>query len=309
MEILIAQIINGLSLGSIYVLLVTAFNLLLLVARVIHFSFPAIIVFSMYMAWFALQATGSIIAGIGASIVSAIILNMVSAPVFQHIMRGELRCKSRKRGTVDINATMVISMGMGVIITEFCSHSINKGFPVSFLTEDADPSGWIALTREPLWQHGLISVSYGQALSLAVGIIAVAVLFRIIYRTRVGRAFRAMAENPGGAKLAGIPVFRTGLQSYFLTGLLGGITAALMAMLLGFASADLGDQLGHKVLGISIIAGLGNLAGGLVFALLLGIVEALIQGYFSGSWSNAAVFVIMLVVVLAKPKGVFGTKL
>jgi branched-chain amino acid transport system permease protein len=82
-----------------------------------------------------------------------------------------------------------------------------------------------------------------------------------------------------------------------------------MALLLGSASPDLGDLLSHKVLGVSIIAGMGNLAGGLVIALLLGIVEAIIQGFFSGSWSNAVVFGIMLVVVLVKPRGIFGAKL
>ncbi|GHV77475.1 branched-chain amino acid ABC transporter permease [Spirochaetia bacterium] len=293
MEVLIAQIINGLSLGSIYVLLVTGFNLLLLVAMIIHFSFPVVIVLSMYTAWFAMQLTGSIIAGAAAAIVSAVIINMISAPIFQKVMG--------QRGSVDINATMVVSMGMGMLITEFCSHSINKGFPISFQ--------WLSGAGEPLWQHGLISVSYAQVLTLAVGIIAVGVLFRILYSTKAGRAFRAIAENPDGAKLAGIPVFKTGLRSYMLTGILGGISAALMALLLGSASPDLGDLLSHKVLGVSIIAGLGNLGGGLVVALLLGIVEAIVQGFFSGSWSNAVVFGIMLVVVLVKPRGIFGTKL
>ncbi|MDR1596379.1 MAG: branched-chain amino acid ABC transporter permease [Treponema sp.] len=293
MEVLIAQIINGLSLGSIYVLLVTGFNLLLLVAMIIHFSFPAVIVFSMYIAWLAMQITGSIIAGASAAVVSAIIVNMISAFVFQHIMG--------RRGSVDINATMIASMGMGMLITEFCSHSINKGFPVSFLR--------IARIREPVWQRGLISVSYGQVLAFAAGIAAAAVLFRILYSTKPGRAFRAVAEDPDGAKLAGIPVFKTALQSYMLTGILGGVSALLMALLLGSASPDLGDLLSHKVLGVSIIAGLGNLAGGLIIALLLGIAEAVIQGFFSGSWSNAVVFVIMLAVVLIKPRGIFGAKL
>jgi branched-chain amino acid transport system permease protein len=292
-EVLIAQIINGLSLGSIYVLLVTGFNLLLLAARIIHFSFPVVVVFSMYMAWLAMEITGSVIAGVAAALVSAVIVNMISAPVFRHIMD--------KRGPVDSNATMIVSMGMGMLITEFCSHSINKGFPVSFSR--------LARAREPVWQHGLISVSYGQVLTLVTGIAAAAVLFRILYSTKPGRAFRAIAEDPWGAKLAGIPVFKTTLQSYMLAGILGGVSAALMALLLGSASPDLGDLLSHKVLGVAIIAGLGNLAGGLILALLLGIAEAIIQGFFSGSWSNAAVFVIMLAVVLIKPRGIFGAKL
>lgn len=295
MEVLIAQILNGISLGSIYVLLVTGFNLLLLVAMIIHFSFPVIIVFSMYMAWVVMSFTGSIFLGILASVVSAILINMVSAPLFQHIMK--------KRGSVDINATMVISMGIGMIITDFLSHSINKGFPISF------PDKLTGHDRPALFQFGMISVSVGQVLTLIVGIIAVSALFWILYKTKQGRAFRAIAENPDGARLVGIPIFKTGVQSYALTGLLGGITAVLMAVLLGSASPGLGDQLGHKVLAVSIIAGLGNLPGGLIIGLLLGIVEAVIQGYWAGSWSNAVAFIIMLVAILVKPKGIFGSKL
>jgi branched-chain amino acid transport system permease protein len=142
-----------------------------------------------------------------------------------------------------------------------------------------------------------------------IGIIFVAFLFWLLYKTRAGRAFRAIAEDPNGAKLVGIPLLKTGFQSYALTGVLGGVTAVLMAMLLGSASAGLGDQLGHKVLAVSIIAGLGNLTGGLIIGLLLGVMEAIIQGYLSGSWSNAIAFIVMLVAILFKPKGVFGTKL
>ncbi len=296
MEIFIAQVINGLSLGSIYVLLVTGFNLLLLVAMIIHFSFPVVVVFSMYMAWIVLGLTGNnIFLGVLAGISSAILFNIITAPMFQHIMK--------KRGEVDINSTMVLSMGLGMIITDFLSHSINSGFPIAF------PDNLTGRAEGAFIHFGMISMSRGAFLALAVGIVFVVGLFWLLYKTKQGRAFRAIAEDPNGAKLVGLPILRTGLQSYALTGFLGGSTAILMAILLGSASPGLGDQLGHKVLAVSIIAGLGNLKGGLIVGLSLGILEALVQGYWSGTWSNAIAFVIMLIAILVKPKGLFGMKL
>ncbi|HAK45721.1 MAG TPA: branched-chain amino acid ABC transporter permease [Spirochaeta sp.] len=295
MEILIAQIFNGLSIGSIYVLLVTGFNLLLLVAMIIHFSFPVVVVFSMYISWVVMTLTGSVTLGVVGGIASAIIVNMITAPMFQHIMKD--------RGSVDINATMVISMGMGMVITDILSHTFNQGFPIAF------PDALTGNDQGALISVGLVSISRGQVLTLVIGVLFVAFLFWLLYKTRAGRAFRAIAEDPNGAKLVGIPLLKTGFQSYALTGILGGVTAVLMAVLLGSASAGLGDQLGHKVLAVSIIAGLGNLTGGLIIGLLLGILEAIIQGYLAGSWSNAIAFIVMLVVILAKPKGVFGSKL
>lgn len=294
MEVFIAQLFNGLSLGSVYVLLVTGFNLLLLVAMIIHFSYPVLVVFSMYISWVVLELTGNNIPlGILAGILSAIILNVVTAPIFQHIMK--------ERGSVDINATMVISMGMGMIITDLLSHEFNNGFPIAFPAQMTGQGAFLNI--------GLIHLTRGQALSLSAGVVVVLALFWILYKTKQGRAFRAIAEDPNGAKLVGIPILKTGIQSYALTGILGGLTAVILSVLLGSASPGLGDQLGHKVLAVSIIAGLGNLQGGLVVGLLLGIIEAMVQGYWAGNWSNAVAFVIMLVVILVKPKGVFGIKL
>ncbi len=296
MEVFIAQVINGLSLGSIYVLLVTGFNLLLLVAMIIHFSFPVVVVFSMYITWIVLGLTNNnLLLGISAGIFSAILINVITAPMFQHIMK--------KRGEVDINSTMVLSMGLGMIITDFLSHSVNKGFPIAF------PDNLTGRAEGAFIKIGIISMSRGAFLALIVGIIFVLGLFWLLYKTKQGRAFRAIAEDPNGAKLAGLPILRTGLQSYALTGFLGGSTAILMAILLGSASPGLGDQLGHKVLAVSIIAGLGNLKGGLIVGLSLGILEALVQGYWTGTWSNAVAFVIMLIAILVKPKGLFGMKL
>ena len=293
MQVFIAQIINGLSLGSIYVLLATGFNLLLLVALIIHFSYPVVVVFSMYIVWIVLNATGNnLLLGILAGVLSSIVLNVVSAPIFQKVMK--------KRGEVDVNSTMVVSMGMGFIITDILSHSFNHGFPIAF--PEAITGGG------PLFRIGLISVQVGQVWSLAIGAVAVSAFFILLYKTRAGRAFRAISEDPAGAKLVGIPIVRTGIQSYALSGIMGGMSAILIAMLLHSASPGLGDMLAHKVLAVSIVAGLGNLVGGLVVGLALGVIEALIQGYAAGSWSNSIAFVVMLVVILWKPKGLFGIK-
>jgi branched-chain amino acid transport system permease protein len=194
-----------------------------------------------------------------------------------------------------------VSMGIGMIITDVLSHSFNHGFPVAFPTE--------LVGEKPVFQIGLISVGTGHVASLVVGVVAVSGFFLILYKTRAGRAFRAIAEDPAGARLVGIPLLKTGFGSYALSGVLGGLTALVLAMLLGSASPGLGEQVAHKVLAVSIIAGLGNLAGGLVVGLALGVLEALVQGYISGSWSNAIAFVVMLVVILAKPRGLFGMKL
>ncbi len=107
---------------------------------------------------------------------------------------------------------------------------------------------------DPLIPHVTVYL-FHRAFSIpGLGIIG---FFLLLYKTRPGRAFRAIAEDPSGARLVGIPLLRTGLQSYALSGLLGGLIALLLAMLLGSASPSLSEQVAHKVLAVSIIAGLG----------------------------------------------------
>ncbi len=294
MEVFLAQIVNGLSLGSVYVLLVTGFNLLLLVAMIIHFTYPQLIVFSMYAAWVVLRVTGgNIVLGCLSAVASSLALNILSAPLFQAVRRGH--------GETDVNATMVMSMGIGMIITDVLSHCFNQGLPIAF------PEA--LSVNVTVLRLGLIRVLGGQVAALAAAVIVVSAVFLVLYRTRAGRAFRAVAEDPDQARMAGIPLGKTGVESFALSGLLGGIIAVLLAVTLGSASSGLGEQVAHKVLAVSIIAGLGNLTGGLAVGLLLGILESLAQGYLPGSWSNAVAFFAMLAVVLVKPRGLFGTRL
>jgi branched-chain amino acid transport system permease protein len=294
MELFIAQIVNGLSLGSLYVLFVTGFNLLLLVAAVIHFTYPQVVILSMYVGWFAMSLTGgNLILGAAAAVASSVIVSVATAPLF--------RMAAGRRGEADINASMVMSLAIGLVVTEAMTHGFNQGRPVSI---SIGPAAGMTVFRT-----GLVTLTASQLASLLGGAVAVGGLFILLGRTRMGRAFRAVAEDAQAARQAGIPLFRTSLQSHALAGLLGGITACLLAAILGYASADLGLQVTQKVLAVSIIAGLGNLVGGLVVGLALGILEAVVQGYVSGTWSDAIAFCVMLVVILARPRGLFGSKL
>jgi len=292
MDVFLAQIINGLALGSIYVLLVTGFNLMLLVGKIIQFAYPYIVVFSMYACWQVLKLTNSIPAAIIICVLVAVVLSVITEPIFRRVMSAG--------GEVDINASFVVALGMSMVITDVISHKFNFGFPISF------PEDWVG--RNTVFKSGLVSVSDGQLYTLGAGVVIVLGFFYLLYKTKHGRLFRAVAEDASLARVVGIPIIRTNIFSYAIAGILGGFIAILLTFLLGSASPWLGDFVALKVLAVAIVAGLGNLAGGLVCGLLLGIAEAMAMAYFPGSWSNAIAFIMMLVVILIKPHGVFGTK-
>jgi len=123
-----------------------------------------------------------------------------------------------------------------------------------------------------------------------------------------GRAFRSMAQSPLVARLLGIPIIKSAITSYGVAGVLGGVTAILLAMTLGTAYPILGESLALKTLAVALFAGMGNLKGGLICGLILGMAEGLATGYIAGLWSNAVAFGMIMVVVVLRPRGLFGVK-
>ena len=290
MEVAIAQVINGLALGGTYALLVTGMNLMLLVARVYHFAYPHIVVMSMYISWMVLQATGDNLAlGILAAIGSGVVISIATEPLF--------------RGTTKRGATIMslfIAIGLAMVITDTQSHAIHGGAPISFPT---------ALSgKEALLKYGIATINAGQLAAILGCVGAVAGLMYLLYRTKQGRAFRAIAQNIFVARLTGIPILRTSIFSYVIAGLLGGITAVSLIMAMGMAMPGLGDMLAAKVMTAQIFAGLGNLGGGIICAFILGLVESFTMGYLPGMWTDAVGFGVMMIGIIIRPKGVFGSR-
>lgn len=290
MEIFFAQLINAISLGSIYALLVTGFNLLLLVAGIFPFAYSHIVVFSMYMCWLTLNLTGdNVPLGILAAILSGIGFSLVTEPLFRPLARRKAQL-----------ASFIVAMAISLIISDIMAQRIHGGVVISFPQSIQG--------QKALLQFGIATVTAGQIATIVGSIVAGIVFFFLLYRTKQGRAFRAMGQSPFAARLLGIPIVKTSILAYMISGFLGGISAIFLAMALGSASPGLGDNLALKVMAVALFAGLGNLGGGLVAALVLGLAEGMAQGYLPGQWSDAIAFGMIMIVVMIKPKGLFGAK-
>jgi branched-chain amino acid transport system permease protein len=289
LNIIIAQIINGIVLGCIYSLLVTGFNLMFLAGKIIHFSYPYIVILSMYVCWGILQITDKLILIICGTVIGSVSLHLLIAPIFYYL--------NNKINSPDINTTFIVSLGIAMIITEIMSHHIHYGFPVSF------PPNWLG--NLSFLKIDMINISIGQVLSFLLAVLLVLTLFFLTFNTQLGRAFRALTESIVKTKLQGITVSKLNMLLYTITGSMGGIIALLLSMLLGSASPWLADHIALKVLAIAIVAGAGNLKGGLICGLLLGIAESVIIHILPGSWANTIAFAMMLIAVLIRPKGIF----
>lgn len=290
MEFVAAQFINGIATGGIYALLVLGFNVLILVGGVFQFAYPYIVVLSMYIGWIVMRAMGGNIAfGILAIIGSGVGLNLLTEPLFRPLVRRGAKI-----------ATFIVSLGIAIICTDLMVRQIHGGVPIGFPIE---LSG-----REALVSFGVATLSRGQLATIVGSFTALGVFMYLLYQTKLGRSFRSVAQNPLAARIFGIPILRMSIYSFTLAGLLAGVSATFLAMTLGGASAFLGANLAIKVFAVAIFAGVGNLKGGLICALILGLVESFVTGSVPGLWTNAVAFSMILVVIIVKPQGLFGAQ-
>jgi branched-chain amino acid transport system permease protein len=288
--VFIAQLVNGLVLGSIYALVVTGFNLLLLGGGVIQFAYPNIVVLAMYVMWLVLRHTNDNLAlAILVTIVAAIAMNLVSEPLFRPLVRRGANVQ-----------TFIIAMAMAMMITILVSRGFNNGVAVAF-PQSVTGSG-------ALFRFGLATITTGQVYTLLGSAAAVIALYILLMRTALGRSFRVVAQTRWVAKVLGIHLVRVGLYSFAVAGLLAGVTAVFLAMALGSAGPTLGDTLALKAIAVALFAGLGNLSGGLYGSFILGVAESLVIAYVPGNWSTAISFAMIMVVIMFKPKGLFGAR-
>ena len=290
METFLAQFVNGLATGSIYALIVLGMNLLVLVRGVVHFSYAHIVVMSMAIGWIALKLTNnSLLIAAPTTILAATAITVLTEPLFRPL--------ARRRAFLE---TVVLALGIGIIITDILSHFINEGAPIAF---PHNVTGGGAMFRS-----GLIYFSMAHVYTLIGGIIAVVALLYFLYHHKQGRAIRAIAQDVNIARLLGIPFKKTGIYGFGLGGLLAGVIALLIAMSLGSASSELGDDIAVKAMILMLFAGMGNLKGGLVSALIMGLAEAMALAYLPGRWTEAIFFGVIMMVIIWKPQGLFGTQ-
>lgn len=288
MEVFIAQLIGGIKLGSLYAVVVICYNLLILVTGILHIGYATLLVLSMYAAWWVINTTnGNIALGIAAAIVSGPIIGAITAPIFLPLIK--------RRAILE---ALVISLALGIISADIMSHWLNLGLPISFPP---------ALQMEGFRiKFGLTQIRMGELVTLGVSIIIVFAFLYFLNKTKRGRVLRAVAQDTEVARILGISVSKTAVFSFALAGFLGGITAVLFAMSTGSASSQLGDDLSIKVLAILMLASIGNLKGGLICALIMGVVESISMAYLPGDWTNAIAFSVVVVILLFKPEGLFG---
>jgi len=287
MEALLAYLEAGLVSGSIYSLIAIGMNLLLVVSDVIQFAYGEIVVISMYMCWLILKLSGNYLFAFFGALVTSLILTLLLEPLLRSLREKHL-----------VVETMIMTIAVGMILTEIMAHFLNAGLPIAFPPSVVGGGGEVSF--------GLIKITAADIYVILGALTLLAGLYYFLFKTKQGKALRAISYNIQVARLLGIPLQKGTTVSFIVAGLMSGVTAVLFILTIGVASPELGGHITFKGMAVMLLGGMGSLKGGIVGGYLLGIIECLVRGYFIGDWVDAIAMGCIMIIIIFRPAGIIG---
>jgi branched-subunit amino acid ABC-type transport system permease component len=193
------------------------------------------------------------------------------------------------------NATLMSTVGMLLLSDELISH---------FTT--GAPQNYPSMVEGEMLRFGELSLRTDLIFVFVVSLISTAALLTLLYRTRLGLATRAVAQQPIAAQLCGIRVAQVNALTFVITGLLGGIAGALICSAVGSLSILLTGPLTVKGLIVTVIGGLGSVPGAIVAGLLVGGLENAFQHFRGVTERDMYVMLLLFAFLIFRPGGIFA---
>jgi branched-chain amino acid transport system permease protein len=272
----------GLSVGAVYALVAVGFVAIFTVSEVINLAQGE---FAALSGLVAISAVAS-----GLPLAAALVLALATVAVVAVLMERLTIAPVKPMTTLtSIILTLGVSTALKALMLLVWGPD-SRGLP-SFPGRDLVVAG-VSIRAQELWILGVTAV------------VAIALVW-FYERTGWGKALRACAEQPTAARLVGISLARASMLSFLIAGLTGAI-AGVVASPIYFSSWESGLAVGLKGFVAATLGGLVSIRGALLGGLSLGILESLVAGYVDTGLRDAVAFVVLILVLVVRPSGVFG---
>lgn len=282
------QLLNGLTLGSVYALFALGFTLVFGVLAVINLSHGAVFMLGSYAAllvvtrldaplWLGMLAAMGV-SGLVGLLVDVLILKPLRARNAPHLI------------------PMIATIGVTIILTNAAQGLF--GVEVQRFPDEVLPGGDFAV--------GDVHVRALEISIVGVAFVLMAMLFLALSRTQLGRALRAVAESPKAAALLGIDVEGLFHLTSFVAAALGGVAGVLIGLDFNAITPLMGQPILLKGIAVIILGGMGDIRGALIGGLFLGFAEVFSKGYLSSQMGDAVAFGLLFLILLVRPSGLFG---
>jgi branched-chain amino acid transport system permease protein len=284
------QLLNGLFIGSIYALFAIGFTLVFGILDRLNLAHPAVFAVSAFVGIELVEESGL---SIWVALPMVFLLGAVLGLVIERV--GFRPLKGRPDAHFAGLISSIAIAGMMIALLQWRYGPNTRRFPAgSFPDGQYEVLG----ARVTLVQLVIMAVS----LALVVG------LTWLVARSRLGRAMRAIAENPTAARVLGINVDRVTATTFAISSALGAVAGVLFAMNVNSAQLGMGSAIELKGLAVIIVGGMGSLPGALVGGLVLGLAEVFAVQYIGSSWRDVIAFGLLFLILLVRPQGLFGAR-
>lgn len=283
------QLFNALSLGCVYALFALGFTLVFGVLGVINLSHGAVFMVGAYA---ALQAITQFGFPLWAALLFAFLFSGLVGLVIDVLVLKPLRARNAPH-----LIPMIATIGLAIAINNLAQGlfgAANLRFPVEVLPQETLDIAGLHVTAIEL---GIILLSF----------LLMSVLMLGLKKTQLGRALRAIAESPKAASLLGINVEGLFMLTSFAAAGLGGVAGVLIGLYSNALFPLMGQPILHKGIAVIILGGMGDIRGAMLAGLFLGFAEVLSVAYIGSTMRDAVAFGLLFLVLLVRPKGLFGS--
>ncbi len=298
MEVFIQQLINGVTLGSIYGLIAIGYTMVFGIIGMVNFAhgdvfmvsaFIALITFLVVTTWLGIS-----------SVAVALVIMLVVAMLLTSLVNWTIERLAYRplRGSFRL-APLISAIGMSIFLANFVQVAQgprNKSIPPLL-------QGDFVLMSNAGYQ---VTLSYRQLLIWVVTAAMLAVFWYVVTRTSLGRAQRACEQDQKMAALLGVDVDRTISITFVIGAALAAVAGTMYLMYYGVVNFNDGFTPGVKAFTAAVLGGIGSLPGAVVGGLLIGLVETMWSAYFSIDYKDVAAFSILAITLIFLPQGLLG---
>ena len=294
MSTFISQALNGLQLGAIFALVALGYSMVYGIISLLNFAHGDVIMVGAYAAWLImvnLTALGLPIWLVSAiAIVIAVATSVLLGMGIEKVAYAPLRQAPRL-------SLLITAIGVSYLLENLAQLVFGSG---GKRVPTIINIGTIEI--------GNFSLSGISVITLAVSLVSMAALIILVYKTKMGKAMRAVSEDMGTARLMGVNVNSTISFTFALGSALAGIGAVLYCCAYPQISPTMGSMLGLKAFVAAVLGGIGSIPGAVIGGFAIGMTETIVSAIGLSTWKDAVVFAVLILVLIIKPTGILGKK-
>lgn len=298
MDTFLKQLVNGLSLGSIYALIALGYTMVYGIVKLINFAHGDVMMVGAYTGYFVLRAMGATPLGLTVAFIAAMVVCSLLSLLIERCAYRPLRNAPRLNSLITaIAVELILQNTMRVL--PFVGPD-----PRQFPTMATK----VFTLNTASFPNGIISISNIQLVVIISSAVLMVVLNYVINYTKTGKAMRAVSYDMGAASLMGISVNRTIAFTFVIGSILAGAGGVLYATAYPQIDPVMGYIPGLKAFVAAVLGGIGSVPGAMLGGVILGIAETMTKAYLSSQYADAISYCILIVILLVKPAGLLGKK-